>query len=98
MRISDWSSDVCSSDLDPFKVAAEGREDTRLRIDVDRANRDAATAQFDYMKAQAEAEKARAEADKAAQASEQDKKIGELRQRDANLQALANQIVVTRRS
>src|SRR3546814_18949181 len=71
---------------DPFKVEAEGRVDTRLRIDVDRANRDAATAQFEYMKANAEAEKAGADAEKSAQASENEKKIGTLGQRQANLQ------------
>src|SRR3546814_17646942 len=40
MRISDWSSDVCSSDLDPDLVAVRpnGQEDTpQLQIDVDQA-------------------------------------------------------------
>src|SRR3546814_5619989 len=37
MRISDWSSDVCSSDLAPFECLAQPRFRERLRHEVDDA-------------------------------------------------------------
>src|SRR3546814_16906754 len=39
MRISDWSSDVCSSDLQLTVALADGREVTLLRVRDPRARR-----------------------------------------------------------
>src|SRR3546814_1465299 len=54
MRISDWSSDVCSSDLDPLETVADGLQRTVAigdgqvdEVDVDRQARQVAHEQVD---------------------------------------------------
>src|SRR3546814_13191246 len=52
MRISDWSSEVCSSDLFPWGTAAAGFDEQDLR--ARRSGRDAGTAAIDAMVADLE--------------------------------------------
>lgn len=73
-----------------------------LQNNVTKGNAEAANAatiaEAQAKKAQADAIKAQADAAAAQMGKEQEAKIGELRQRDANLRSLADQIVVTRKA
>src|SRR3546814_18632237 len=46
MRISDWSSDVCSSDLDPYVPALQVFDGSRKVVDIQREMRGAIIAVF----------------------------------------------------
>src|SRR3546814_12074000 len=51
MRISDWSSDVCSSDLDQPGFLGKGREEP-LRERVDRVDPEAAARAIEHLREQ----------------------------------------------
>src|SRR3546814_15478331 len=56
MRISDWSSDVCSSDLDMVIIGVDGNRDAVESIKAGRL--DASVAQFPYLVGKQAVEKA----------------------------------------